>query len=78
MTDSTITPSALLPAGEYEKFDLIIEGTGLTEAILAASAAWCGKKVLHVDKNKFYGSHWAAPSIDQLDAWVQENAATGR
>jgi hypothetical protein len=59
-------------------FDVLIEGTGLTESILAAAVAWAGKKVLHVDRNTFYGSHWAALSIDEIDVWVQDNSGKGR
>jgi Rab proteins geranylgeranyltransferase component A len=59
---------------EEDKYDLVIEGTGLTESILAAAASWIGRKVLHVDSNIYYGSHWASLSIDQLDAWVEQNA----
>lgn len=68
MTDSAV---------EDDKYDLVIEGTGLTEAILAAAASWTGKKVLHVDKNDFYGSHWATLSLNQIDAWAQDNAGSG-
>jgi len=60
---------------EEERYDLVIEGTGLTESILAAAAAWAGKTVLHVDRNTYYGSQWAALSIDQLDRWVEEHAS---
>jgi len=62
---------------EDDKFDVLIEGTGLTESILAAAAAWAGESVLQVDKNTFYGSHWAALSIDELDTWFQKNSNTG-
>jgi len=33
-----------------QKFDYVIEGTGLTNSILSASLALAGFKVLHVDK----------------------------
>lgn len=64
-------------AEEDDKYDLVIEGTGLTESILSAAASWAGRKVLHIDKNDFYGSHWAALSLDQIDAWAQDNAGPG-
>jgi Rab proteins geranylgeranyltransferase component A len=66
-----------MTTAEEENYDVVIEGTGLTESILAAAAAWADKKVLHIDKNTFYGSHWAALSIDQLDTWVQKNSGKG-
>lgn len=62
---------------EDDKYDLVIEGTGLSESILAAAASWAGKKVLHVDKNTYYGAHWAALSIEQLDAWVEHQTGKG-
>jgi len=62
---------------EDDNFDLLIDGTGLTESILAAAVAWTGKKVLHVDKNTFYGSYWAALSVEEVDTWVQTNSGKG-
>jgi len=63
-------------AAEDNKFDVLIDGTGLTTSILSAAASWAGKRILHVDKNTFYGDHWAALSIDQLDAWAHDNAGS--
>ena len=60
-----------------DKFDLVIDGTGLTASIIAAAASWAGRKVLHVDKNAYYGSHWASLSIEQLDHWAEEHAGAG-
>lgn len=71
MTDSNTS------ASEDENYDLVIEGTGLTESILSAAASWLGRKVLHVDKNTFYGSHWASLSINEIDTWTQEHAGSG-
>jgi RAB protein geranylgeranyltransferase component A len=71
MTDS------VPPTPEDDAYDLVIEGTGLTESILAAAAARAGKKVIHIDKNAFYGSHWAALSITDLDQWVQQHSSDG-
>ena len=62
---------------EDNKYDLVIEGTGVTESILAAAAARAGKRVLHVDPNAFYGSDWGSLSIDQLEAWAQDHSSTG-
>jgi Rab proteins geranylgeranyltransferase component A len=75
--DQSSSSKSSMTAEDDDKFDVLIEGTGLTESILAAAAAWAGKRVLHVDKNAYYGSHWAALSIDQLDAWVQNNSSSG-
>ena len=62
---------------EDNRYDLVIEGTGVTESILAAATAWAGKRVLHVDPNAFYGSDWGSLSIDQLEAWAQDHSGTG-
>jgi RAB protein geranylgeranyltransferase component A len=75
--DAGNTPDSSSSSSSVEKYDLVIKGTGLTESILAAAASWAGKKVLHVEKNTFYGSHWAALSIDQFDTWALENASEG-
>ncbi|EEB06988.1 rab geranylgeranyltransferase escort protein [Schizosaccharomyces japonicus yFS275] len=40
---------------EEHKFDVIIIGTNLANSILAAACSWEGQKVLHIDKNPFYG-----------------------
>lgn len=36
-------------------FDVIVVGTGLTEACVAAALARSGRKVLHLDALPFYG-----------------------
>jgi Rab proteins geranylgeranyltransferase component A len=64
-------------SADKENYDLVIEGTGLTESLLAAAASWTGKRVLHIDENSFYGSHWAAVSIDQVDTWIQDKSDIG-
>ncbi|GFU28549.1 rab proteins geranylgeranyltransferase component A 2 [Nephila pilipes] len=53
-------------------FDVIVVGTGLPECIVAAAAARVGKKVLHMDRNGYYGGDWASFSYDKFMEWVQE------
>lgn len=36
-------------------YDVIVVGTGLTEAVAAAALARSGRKVLHLDSLPFYG-----------------------
>jgi RAB protein geranylgeranyltransferase component A len=50
---------AAYASGDIEPtmFDVVVCGTGLPEAVLAAACAAAGKTVLHVDPNPFYGSH---------------------
>ncbi|XP_048410061.1 rab GDP dissociation inhibitor beta [Stegostoma tigrinum] len=48
-----------------EEYDVIVLGTGLTECILSGLMSVKGKKVLHMDRNSYYGGESA--SITPLD-----------
>lgn len=48
-----------------ESYDVIVLGTGLTECILSGLLSVSGRKVLHMDRNKYYGGESA--SITPLD-----------
>lgn len=52
-------------------WDAVIAGTGLRESLLAAALARAGKKVLHLDRNPYYGDEYAALSLDELEAWAK-------
>jgi len=52
-----------LADGEY---DAIICGTGLTECIISGLLSVKGKKVLHVDRNNYYGAETASLSLVNL------------
>lgn len=56
-----------------DQFDCIIVGTGLTNAIVAAACSRIGQTVLHIDKNSFYGHHWASFTFEQLLGWFKLN-----
>jgi len=43
-----------------EEYDAIVLGTGLTECILSGIMSKAGKKVLHMDRNKYYGGESAS------------------
>ncbi|XP_076468698.1 rab GDP dissociation inhibitor beta-like [Babylonia areolata] len=43
-----------------EKYDVIVLGTGLKECILSGMLSVIGKKVLHMDRNKYYGGESAS------------------
>lgn len=45
-----------------EQYDVIVLGTGLKECILSAVLSCEGKKVLHMDRNKYYGAATASLS----------------
>lgn len=49
-----------------EEFDYIVLGTGLTECVLSGVLASEGKKVLHIDKQSFYGGESASLNLTQL------------
>jgi Rab GDP dissociation inhibitor len=49
-----------------EEYDCIILGTGLKECILSGVLSVEGKKVLHMDRNNFYGGESASLNLNQL------------
>lgn len=52
-----------LADGEY---DAIIMGTGLTECIISGLLSVNGKRVLHVDRNNYYGAETASLSLSNI------------
>lgn len=65
---STAKMADSLPA----ELDVVVLGTGLQEAIIAAAYSRIGKKVLHVDRNNYYGGDWASFSFSGLLSWIEE------
>ncbi|XP_033114555.1 rab GDP dissociation inhibitor alpha-like [Anneissia japonica] len=53
-----------------EEYDVIVLGTGLKECILSGLLSVNGKKVLHIDRNSYYGG--ASASITPLDALFEK------
>ncbi|XP_068220721.1 rab proteins geranylgeranyltransferase component A 2 [Palaemon carinicauda] len=51
-------------------YDVIVVGTGLVECIVAAASARIGKKVLHIDRNDYYGGQWASFTLQGMEQWV--------
>ncbi|KAI5120857.1 hypothetical protein M0805_007044 [Coniferiporia weirii] len=49
-----------------EEYDVIVLGTGLTECILSGLLSVEGKKVLHIDRNDYYGADSASLNLTQL------------
>ncbi|XP_030275232.1 rab GDP dissociation inhibitor beta [Sparus aurata] len=50
-----------------QEYDIIVLGTGLKECILSGLMSQSGKKVLHIDKNPYYGGECASISpLEQL------------
>ncbi|KAI9828321.1 MAG: Rab proteins geranylgeranyltransferase component A [Thelocarpon impressellum] len=52
-------------------WDVLISGTGLQQSLLALALSRSGKKVLHVDRNEYYGGSDAALSLQEAEAWVK-------
>jgi Rab GDP dissociation inhibitor len=52
-----------------EEYDVIVLGTGLKECILSGLMSVDGKKVLHMDRNTYYGAESA--SLTPLDQFYQ-------
>ncbi|KAJ9612280.1 Rab proteins geranylgeranyltransferase component A [Cladophialophora chaetospira] len=55
-----------------EVWDVLIAGTSLPESLLALSLSRSGKKVLHVDRHRYYGGEDAALSLQDAEDWAQE------
>uniref|UniRef100_A0A7S1KQV9 Rab GDP dissociation inhibitor n=1 Tax=Percolomonas cosmopolitus TaxID=63605 RepID=A0A7S1KQV9_9EUKA len=49
-----------------QKYDAIVLGTGLTECVMSGLLSVHGKRVLHLDRNKYYGGESASLNLEQL------------
>ncbi|CCU98159.1 unnamed protein product [Malassezia sympodialis ATCC 42132] len=49
-----------------ETYDAVILGTGVSECVLSALLSVEGKKVLHIDRNDYYGAECASLTLSQL------------
>ena len=49
-----------------ETYDVIVCGTGLKECVLSGLLATKGKRVLHVDRNEYYGGETASLNLTNL------------
>jgi len=49
-----------------EEYDAVVLGTGLKECILSGLLSVKGLKVLHMDRNNYYGGESASLSLKQL------------
>ncbi|KAI9368871.1 GDP dissociation inhibitor [Aspergillus egyptiacus] len=52
------------------QWDVTISGTGIAQSLLALALSRSGKKVLHVDRNPYYGGAEAALSLQEAEDWV--------
>ncbi|CAF9942085.1 MAG: Rab proteins geranylgeranyltransferase component A [Alectoria fallacina] len=51
-------------------WDVVLSGTGLPQSLLALALSRSGKKVLHIDKNDYYGGAEAALSLQEVESWA--------
>ena len=49
-----------------EEYDAIVLGTGLKECILSGLLSVDGLKVLHIDRNNYYGGQSASLNLKQV------------
>lgn len=60
-------------------YDVVLSGTGLVQSILSAALSKSGKKVLHLDKNDFYGGDYhATHTLTQFLALCSKRKEGGR
>jgi len=57
-----------------EEYDVIVLGTGLKECVLSGLLATKGKKVLHLDRNEYYGGETASLNLTNLWKRFREGA----
>lgn len=58
-----------------DDYDVIILGTGLTECILSGLLSVNGKKVLHMDRNDYYGGDCTSLTLDNAWKYFGEQGA---
>lgn len=65
--------------GLEKGYDLVLLGTGLVQSILSCVASKHGKKVLHLDKNDFYGEVYASHNLStHLTYYSSKYAKSGQ
>ena len=57
-----------------EEYDAIILGTGLKECVLSGLLSVSGKKVLHMDRNGYYGGACASMYLEQVSFTYLSNS----
>jgi len=60
-----------------EEYDVIVLGTGLKECIMSGLCSVDGMKVLHMDRNNYYGGECASLNLEQLFQKFKNGAKPG-
>ncbi|KAI1343360.1 GDP dissociation inhibitor [Xylariaceae sp. FL0016] len=55
-------------------WDTVICGTGLQQSLLALALSRSDKRILHLDKNDYYGEHEAALSLQEAESFAKAYA----
>lgn len=55
-----------------EYADVVVLGTGLPEALLAAACGRAGLSVLHLDRNQYYGGDWSSFTMTMIHEAAEE------
>ncbi|KAJ1896732.1 hypothetical protein LPJ66_003819 [Kickxella alabastrina] len=58
---------------DNEEFDVVVLGTGLIESIIASDIAAADRKVLHIDRNPYYGGNFACFSLSSFFQWAVQH-----
>jgi Rab GDP dissociation inhibitor len=58
-----------------QEYDVCVLGTGLTECVLSGLLSVEGLKVLHMDRNDYYGGDCASLNLEQLYKFMKEETA---
>ena len=53
-----------------EEYDAVILGTGLKECVLSGLLSVSEKKVLHMDRNNYYGGDGASMYLEQVTDYM--------
>lgn len=61
-----------------ETYDVVVLGTGLTECVLSGLLSVTRKKVLHMDRNDYYGAASASLNLNQLYEVMRPGTAAVR
>ncbi|KAH9828112.1 DNA repair protein rad16-like [Teratosphaeria destructans] len=56
------------------EWDIVISGTGLPQSLLSLALSRSGKRILHVDRNDYYGGNEAALSLSEAEQWAAKYA----
>ncbi|KAJ8605274.1 hypothetical protein MRB53_041468 [Persea americana] len=54
-------------------WDVLISGTGLPQSLLALALSRSGKRILHLDRNPYYGGDEAALNLDEFASWAERH-----